>query len=63
MSDPQQDFDSLVSTAAAWLLSDAWSREERELAAKIEEARKLDSAFAEAAIDVAARKIAPEIWA
>jgi hypothetical protein len=59
--DPQIAFDQLVSDATRWFLADAHSEEERELERRIEEARRADEDFANAAIAAAAERLSPGI--
>lgn len=62
-TDVQQDFDQLVTVAEAWLTANDHSPKERELYEKIEAARQRDEDFAEAAIELAAQRVAPDlVW-
>lgn len=60
-TDVQQDFDQLVVTAEAWLLSPAYSKAERCLELVLEEARRRDEDFVDAALEVAWNKLAGDL--
>lgn len=59
--DPQNHFDDLVRVAEAWLQSSGFSQEERALEEQLELARQRDEGVANAAVDLAFRKLAPDL--
>ena len=61
MPDPQFHFDELVKTAEAWFRADGFGPEERALAEQLELARRRDEGVANAAVDLAFRKLAPDL--